>query len=116
MRVRITHRRPGEIDGVDLSRFEVGLMYDVSPSLATYLIMTGTADPVVDERPALVLPVDEVWTAPEDVRTPVRERAVAADHKSSEVPRFRGSGVHEVREVQEVPGTPELRNRGTSKP
>jgi hypothetical protein len=60
MRVRITQRRPGEVDGVDLSTFEVGLTYDVSPSLATYLIMTGTADPIVDERPALVVPVDEM--------------------------------------------------------
>lgn len=49
MRVRITRRRPGEVDGVDLSSFEVGSMYDVSASLATYLIMTGSADPVVDE-------------------------------------------------------------------
>jgi hypothetical protein len=102
MRVRITHRRPGEVDGVDLSRFEVGLMYDVSPSLATYLIMTGTADPVVDERPALVLPVDEISHATVQPRPPVRERAIAAD-KSSEVPRFRSSEVHEVHEVHEVP-------------
>jgi hypothetical protein len=49
MRVRITHCRRGEVDGVDLSSFEVGSTYDVSPSLATYLIMTGTADPIVDE-------------------------------------------------------------------
>ena len=50
MRVRITRRRPGEVDGVDLSSFEVGMLYDVSPSLATYLIMTGSAEPVVDEN------------------------------------------------------------------
>lgn len=84
MRVRITHRRPGEVDGVDLSTFEVGLTYDVSPSLATYLIMTGTADPVVDERPALVVPIDEIPRTSTRSRTTLRERAIAAD--KAEVP------------------------------
>jgi hypothetical protein len=81
MRVRITHRRPGEVDGVDLTAFEVGFVYDVSPSLATYLIMTGTADPVVDDRPALVVPVDEMPHAMTATRkSGVRhERAIAAD-------------------------------------
>jgi hypothetical protein len=83
MRVRITHRRPGEVDGVDLSAFEVGLMYDVSPSLATYLIMTGTAEPVVDERPALVVPVDEL--KPTTLRNggTSRDRAIAAERGRS---------------------------------
>ena len=79
MRVRITRRRPGEVDGVDLSAFEVGFMYDVSPSLATYLIMTGTADPVVDERPALVVPVEELAEPPARNGGSARERAVAAE-------------------------------------
>ena len=86
MRVRITHRRPGEVDGVDLSAFEVGFMYDVSPSLATYLIMTGTAEPIVDERPALVLPVDEIaQTTIRNSDTP-RGRAIAADNSRSDEP------------------------------
>jgi hypothetical protein len=100
MRVRITHRRPGEVDGVDLSTFEVGLMYDVSPSLATYLIMTGTADPVVDERPALVVPVDEIPHGTTRARGASRERAIAAE--SSGV-RGHGSGIRKVSaEVEEV--------------
>ena len=79
MRVRITHRRPGEIDGVDLSAFEVGLIYDVSPSLATYLIMTGTADPIVDERPALVVPVEDIPPTTERASSTPADRAIAAD-------------------------------------
>lgn len=79
MRVRITRRRPGEVDGVDLSTFEVGSTYDVSPSLATYLIMTGTADPVVDERPALVVPVEEIQHKARRSDSGRRLRAVAAD-------------------------------------
>lgn len=81
MRIRITRRRPGEVDGIDLSTFDVGFVYDVSPSLATYLIMTGHADPVMDERPALVVPVEEMKPATTAVReseAPV-ERAIAAD-------------------------------------
>jgi hypothetical protein len=93
MRVRITHRRPGEVDGVELSTFEVGLMYDVSPSLATYLIMTGTADPVVDERPALVVPVDDIPHATARASSAPRERAIAAE--SSGV-RVQGSGIRKV--------------------
>jgi hypothetical protein len=79
MRIRITRRRPGEVDGIDLSRFDVGVVYDVSPSLATYLIMTGHADP--DERPSLAVPIEEMQP-PETVTRASEapaERAVAAD-------------------------------------
>jgi hypothetical protein len=93
MRVRITHRRPGEVDGVDLNTFEVGLMYDVSPSLATYLIMTGTADPVVDERPALVVPVDDIPHSLARASSAPRERAIAAEQSGV---RGQGSGIRKV--------------------
>jgi hypothetical protein len=79
MRIRITRRRPGEVDGIDLSTFDVGVVYDVSPSLATYLIMTGHADP--DERPSLVVPIEEMQpptTVTRASEAPA-ERAVAAD-------------------------------------
>jgi hypothetical protein len=83
MRVRITRRRPGEVDGVNLSAFEVGSVYDVSPSLATYLVMTGSADPVVDERPALVVPVEDVPHPVEASRSSAapHERAIAAERR-----------------------------------
>lgn len=62
MRVRITRRRSGEIDGIDLNAFDEEVMYELSSSLATYLITTGSAEPVMDERPAPALPVEEVQT------------------------------------------------------
>ena len=82
MRIRITRRRPGEVDGIDLSRFEVGVVYDVSPSLGTYLIMTGHADP--DERPSLVV-LEEMQPPATVTRAneAPAERAVAADRPQS---------------------------------
>jgi hypothetical protein len=61
MRVRITRRRSGEIDGIDLSAFDEGVTYEVSASLGTYLIMTSSAEPVI-EHLARSLPTEEVQT------------------------------------------------------
>jgi hypothetical protein len=43
MRIRIVRRAPGEIDGVLLSRFDPGDLYDVSVSIGTYLVVRGFA-------------------------------------------------------------------------
>jgi hypothetical protein len=42
----------GSIDGLDLTLFDPGKVYDVSAALATYLMASGYAMPVADERPA----------------------------------------------------------------
>jgi hypothetical protein len=57
MRVRITQYLTGSIDGIQLRRFRVGEVYDMGTSLANYLMAMGYALPVVDERPALVIPL-----------------------------------------------------------
>ncbi len=74
MRVYMTRSERGEVDGIQLATFQVGLTYDVPATLATYLITSGLADPVTDEAPALIVPVAEVRVVvnPEPV-------AVAAD-------------------------------------
>ena len=53
VRVRITRVRAGEIDGVDLADFEVGITYNLPPTLAAYLVVTMSAEFVdtVDVRP-----------------------------------------------------------------
>jgi hypothetical protein len=52
MRIRIIRPQSGEIDGLDLGRFEVGSVYEVGSSVATYLITTRAAEPVAaSERP-----------------------------------------------------------------
>ena len=46
MRIRITRRRSGDVDGVALGGFEVGATYDVSSSVGTYLVTTRSAEAV----------------------------------------------------------------------
>ena len=63
MRVRITQYLTGSIDGIQLRRFRLGEVYDMGTSLANYLMAMGYALPVVDERPALITPLDDVETS-----------------------------------------------------
>ena len=53
MRVRITRRLRGSIDGISLRRFEAGEVYDVGTSLGNYLMACGHAIPVVEEQPTM---------------------------------------------------------------
>jgi hypothetical protein len=57
LRVRITQRLFGSIDGVQLSRFETGRVYDVPSALACYLIVAGGALSCIDDSPNI--PLDE---------------------------------------------------------
>jgi hypothetical protein len=41
----------GTIDGIDLTHFEVGHVYDVGTTLANYLLASGYAKPIADETP-----------------------------------------------------------------
>jgi hypothetical protein len=60
MRVRITKALSGSIDGIQLSRFLVGLTYDVGTTIGNYLLSMSAAVPVDAESPALVLPIHDV--------------------------------------------------------
>ena len=57
MRVRITRTLTGSIDGIQLSRFSKGQVYDVYTSLACYLLSEQMAEPAPNEEPT-VLPVE----------------------------------------------------------
>jgi hypothetical protein len=59
MRVRITQRLSGSIDGIQLSRFVTGVTYDVGTTLANYLLAEGLAVPVDESSPALVPPIQD---------------------------------------------------------
>jgi len=52
MRVRIISAMRGQIDGIDLTRFQVASVYEVGTSLANYLMAAGCAEPVINEPPA----------------------------------------------------------------
>lgn len=77
MRIRITCQPRGEVDGISLTALEVGLIYELSPSVATYLISLGMAEPIVDAAPIpqqferRVSVLSERW------------RAVAADRRKT---------------------------------
>ena len=60
MRIRIT-RKPDivSIDGLRLDGFEAGLQYEVGTLLGAYLLAEGWAEPVPDDEPASVVPLNE---------------------------------------------------------
>jgi len=59
MRVRITKTLSGSIDGIQLSRFSLGHVYDVSTTLGSYLLAEGMAEPAPNDAPTAILPVEE---------------------------------------------------------
>jgi CheY-like chemotaxis protein len=63
VRVRITEPLSGSVDGIDLSRYNEGLVYDVGTTLANYLLAQGWAVPVTDE-PNPELPAHRIVHAP----------------------------------------------------
>jgi hypothetical protein len=58
MRVRIIKQPTGTVDGVELWKLLEGRVYDIRSSLATLLIVSRSAEPVPDDRPALAIQVD----------------------------------------------------------
>jgi hypothetical protein len=74
VKVRIVSACEDDIDGVALNRFEVGLVYEVSPSVGSYLIATGCAVPVLTDE------IAESDEEEQQFRVNVRRwREVAAD-------------------------------------
>ena len=60
MRIKMIDAGVARVDGVDLSLFQPGHSYEVDPSIATYLIVSGVAEPCSSETPALVVRTTEV--------------------------------------------------------
>ena len=59
MRVRITQKLSGSIDGIQLDKFSPGYVYDVGVSLGCYLLAIGAVEPVAEDTPALIWPIDQ---------------------------------------------------------
>jgi hypothetical protein len=59
MRIRITQPLKGSIDGIQLDGFVPGSLYVVGPTLGCYLLALGAAEPVIDDTPALITPLDQ---------------------------------------------------------
>ena len=78
MHVRIICPSDDEVDGVELAQFEVGVIYHLDPSLATYLVVIGAAEVVMPDDSAAVTPLipradERVWMGPKS------DLAIAAD-------------------------------------
>ena len=58
MRVRILKPSEGVVDGVSLSHLTLGLLYDLEPITANYLISGGCAEAVTAPDEDLVTPPD----------------------------------------------------------
>src|SRR3954453_7746435 len=90
MRIRVI-RKPSvpSIDGIRLDLFEPGYEYDVGTTLAMLALAEGWAEPVVNERPALVIPLAEMkrgsrtpkspFNLHREVCPPYFDLAIAAD-------------------------------------
>ena len=59
MRVRVTQRVTGSIDGIQLDQFEPGYVYDVGTAIGSYLLALQAVEPVADASSALVLPLNQ---------------------------------------------------------
>jgi hypothetical protein len=59
LRIRITKRLTGSIDGIQLDRLKVGRTYEVATSLGTYLLCEQCAEAVFDQRHTSLLAWDD---------------------------------------------------------
>ena len=79
MRVRITRPLSGSIDGIQLDRFIPGFVYDVGTAIGSYLLSEQWAEPVLDESPALVVPLHAPMFHPRNIISLPPAKAEAED-------------------------------------
>lgn len=92
MRLRVTEKLTGSIDGIRLDRFSPGYVYDVGPSLASYLFALGAAVPVADDAPALILPLDQRMFGGPPAATDRRVSSVTTSLRAKVAERRRKKG------------------------
>jgi hypothetical protein len=59
VRLKITRKISGSIDGIQLQQFIPGQIYDVSTSFGSYLLAERAAEPVNDDPPSPFTPARE---------------------------------------------------------
>jgi hypothetical protein len=77
MRLRITQRLSGSVDGLPLSQFELGESYDVGTSMGSYLLAVGAAEPVPVPDPA---PADDARAFPSAETRRLRSALLGLTH------------------------------------
>jgi hypothetical protein len=78
VRLRITQRLTGNLDGIRLDHFEPPYVYEVGVLVGCYLLAIGAAEPVDDEGPALVLPLGQQLFGPPPLRVESRRKTSGA--------------------------------------
>ena len=63
LRLRVLQTLTGSIDGIQLSRFRAGSVYEFGSTIASYLLAIGAAEPA-DDEPATILPPDQQMFGP----------------------------------------------------
>jgi hypothetical protein len=69
MRLRITRQLHESIDGIQLSAFRPGYVYNVGTTVGNYLLAVRAAEPVADDHPFLVLPPERLLFYPRPPRS-----------------------------------------------
>jgi hypothetical protein len=92
LRLLVTQRLSGSIDGIRLDRFRPGSVYEVGTTVGAYLLAVGAAEPVEEDTPAeapspehqLFGPVVEghAYTLPQLVRDKAADRPRKKSKKS----------------------------------
>jgi hypothetical protein len=59
MRLRITRQLYESIDGIRLTSFRRGYVYEVGTTIGNYLLAVKAAEPVSDDHPYIVLPPEK---------------------------------------------------------
>jgi hypothetical protein len=85
LRIRILKPPTGNVDGIPLDKFFVACTYDVGTTLGNYLLSEGWAEPVDDDRPALIVPLDVAETSA--VPPCAQDRAADATPRRRRTPR-----------------------------
>ena len=112
MRLRITRQLCECIDGIQLSAFRRGYVYEVGTTIGSYLLAVGAAEPIDEDHPYIVLPPEKRLFYPYEPAASARPAkrhppslpdrlAVAADR-----PPRRPSSHHTIRPLS-VPREPE---------
>jgi hypothetical protein len=70
VRLRITRKLTGSVDGIPLDRYSPGYVYLVGPVIGNYLMAIGAGVPAADDAPALRLPPENVMFGPQQVPEP----------------------------------------------
>ena len=100
MRLRITRQLCESIDGIQLSSFRPGCVYDFGTLIGSYLLSVGAAAPVPDDTAYSVLPPEKLLFGP-----------VAPDRLPPARPSLSTQLRDSVSTAADSPGTPTRRRR-----